>query len=212
MDDLKESLTRYLDELHDALLWKLDGLGEYDLRRPLTPTGTNLLGLVKHVAAVEAEYFGLVFDRPFPDPPAWLVAQEQPDNVDMWATAEESTASILDFFARVRAHGRQTIAALDLDTAGFVSWWGPGGRDVTLGRVLVHVLAEVARHAGHADIVRELIDSAAGLADGNDNLPDRDATWWGEYYERVQRAAEEAAGRPTSAPGSEIARRSGHDT
>src|SRR5690625_8104 len=131
MDDLKESLTQYLDEQHDALLWKLDGLGEYDLRRPLTPTGTNLLGLVKHVAAVEAEYFGLVFNRPFPDPPAWLVAEEQPDNVDMWATPAESTASILDFFARVRAHGAQTIAALDLDAPGFVSWWGEGGRPVT---------------------------------------------------------------------------------
>ncbi|WP_022918467.1 DinB family protein [Ruania albidiflava] len=197
MDDLKETLTRYLDELHDALLWKLDGLGEYDLRRPLTPTGTNLLGLVKHVAAVEAEYFGLVFDRPFPDPPAWLVAQEQPDNVDMWATAEESTASILDFFARVRAHGRQTIAALDLDAPGYVSWWGAEGQQVTLGRVLVHVVSEVARHAGHADIVRELIDSAAGLAERNSNLPSRDAAWWAEYYDRVQRAAERAAGRPT---------------
>ena len=200
MDDLKESLTRYLDEQHDALLWKLDGLGEYDLRRPPTPTGTNLLGLVKHVAAVEAEYFGLVFDRPFPDPPAWLVAEEQPDNVDMWATAEESTTDILDFFARVCSHGRQTIAALDLDAAGFVSWWGPGGREVTLGRVLVHVVSEVARHAGHADIVRELIDSAAGLADRNSNLPDRDATWWSEYYDRVQRAAEQAAAAPHPAP------------
>ena len=195
MDDLKEDLTRYLDELHDALLWKLDGLGEYDLRRPLTPTGTNLLGLVKHVAAVEAEYFGLVFNRPFPDPPAWLVAEEQPDNVDMWATPAESTASILDFFARVRAHGAQTIAALDLDAPGFVSWWGEGGRPVTLGRVLVHVVSEVARHTGHADIVRELIDSTAGLVDGNTNLPSRDAAWWSEYYDRVQRAAEEAAAR-----------------
>lgn len=194
MDDLKETLSRYLDSLHDALLWKLDGLGEYDLRRPLTPTGTNLLGLVKHVAAVEAEYFGLVFERPFPDPPAWLVAEEQPDNVDMWATAEESTASILDFFARVRSHGAETIAALDLDAPGFVSWWGPGGRAVTLGAVLVHVVSEVARHAGHADIVRELIDSAAGLAEANTNLPSQDATWWREYHDRVQRAAEQASG------------------
>lgn len=196
MDDLKESLTRYLDDLHETLLWKLDGLAEYDLRRPMTPTGTNLLGLVKHVAAVESEYFGLVFERPFPDPPAWLVAEEQPDNIDMWATPAESTDSIRDFFARVRAHGGQTIAALDLAAPGFVPWWGQDGQQVTLGQVLVHVVSEVARHTGHADIVRELIDSSAGLAEGHSNLPDRDAAWWSEYYQRVQRAAEEAAGRP----------------
>ena len=143
MDDLKENLSRYLDELHEALLWKLDGLAEYDLRRPLTPTGTNLLGLVKHVAAVEAEYFGLVFERPFPDPPTWLVAEEQPDNVDMWATAEESSESILDFFARVRAHGAATVASLDLDSTGLVPWWGQGGVRVTLGRILVHVVWQI---------------------------------------------------------------------
>ncbi|WP_147918085.1 DinB family protein [Ruania zhangjianzhongii] len=195
MDDLKAVLTQYLDEQHAALLWKVDGLGEYDLRRPLTPTGTNLLGLVKHVAAVEAEYFGLVFGRPFPDAPAWLLDEEPADNVDMWVTAEESTASILDLFARVREHGAETIAALDLDATGVVPWWGNGGVEVTLGRIVVHMLAEVARHAGHADIVRESIDAAAGLSDGNDNLPSQDAAWWREYYDRVQSAAREAARR-----------------
>lgn len=195
MDDLKAIMAQYLDEQHEALLWKVDGLGEYDLRRPLTPTGTNLLGLVKHVAAVEAEYFGLVFDRPFPDAPAWLLDEEPADNVDMWVTAEESTASVLDLFARVQAHGAATIAALDLDATGFVPWWGQSGVQVTLGRILVHVVAEVARHAGHADIVREQIDAAAGLSDGNDNLPSHDAAWWREYYDRVQSAAKEAARR-----------------
>lgn len=192
MDGLKATLTRYLDEQHEALLWKLEGLGEYDLRRPLTPTGTNLLGLLKHVAAVEAGYFGEVFDRPFPDTPEWA-AEDAPPNADMWATPEESTASILDLFARVRAHSSATIAALDLDSVGAVPWWG--GRPVTLGRILVHVTVEVARHAGHADIVREQIDAAAGLTDGNDNLPSHDAAWWREYYDRVQAAAEEAARR-----------------
>ena len=195
MDDLKATLTRYLDEQHAALQWKVDGLGEFDLRRPLTPTGTNLLGLVKHVAAVEAEYFGLVFDRPFPDAPAWLLDEDPPDNVDMWVTAEEFTASILDLFARVQTHGAATIAALDLDATGFVPWWGANGARVTLGRILVHVVAEIARHAGHADIVREQIDAAAGLSDGNENLPSQDAAWWREYYDRVQSAAKEAARR-----------------
>ena len=194
MDDLKATLTRYLDEQHEALLWKVDGLAEYDRRRPLTPTGTNLLGLVKHVAGIQGVYFGLVFDRPFPQTPAWMAVDAEP-NADMWVTAEESTASILDLFARVRAHSAATIAALDLDATGFVPWWGQGGARVTLGRILVHVVAEAARHAGHADIVREQIDAAAGLSDGNDNLPSHDAAWWREYYERVQAAAEDAARR-----------------
>lgn len=199
MDDLKATLTRYLDEQNDALLWKVDGLSEYDLRRPLTPTGTNLLGLLKHVAGVHGVYFGLVFGRPFPQTPAWMAADAEP-NADMWATVEESSASILDLSARVRAHTAETIAALDLDSTGLVPWWGDGGRSVTLGQILVHVAVEAARHAGHADILRETIDSAAGLSDGNDNLPSHHAAWWREHYDRVQRAAEGAAGRPGSYP------------
>src|SRR6266576_2193571 len=86
--DEKDDLQRYLKSARDALLWKLDGLSEYDVRRPLVPTGTNLLGLVKHVAYVTTGYFGLVFDRPFdePEPPF----DEANPNADMWATPDES--------------------------------------------------------------------------------------------------------------------------
>lgn len=64
----KDYLHKGLRRHRKALLWKLDGLSEYDTRRPLTATGTNLLGLVKHVATVEARYFGEVFDRPSRNP------------------------------------------------------------------------------------------------------------------------------------------------
>jgi hypothetical protein len=64
-DVAKAELRRYLQEGREAIVWKLSGLSEYDIRRPLTPTGTNLLGLVKHLAGVEADYFGVVFNRPF---------------------------------------------------------------------------------------------------------------------------------------------------
>src|SRR5256885_16145387 len=97
MTDAKADLLRYLQEGRDALLWKLDGLGEYDIRRPLTPTGTNLLGVVKHVASVEAEYFGLVFDRPFPEPLPWF-AEDAEANADMWATADESREQITGLY------------------------------------------------------------------------------------------------------------------
>ena len=62
--DAKADLLDYLQGARETLLWKLDGLGEYDIRRPLTPTGTNLLGLVKHQAGGELIYFGDVFGRP----------------------------------------------------------------------------------------------------------------------------------------------------
>ncbi|KAE8763104.1 DinB family protein [Georgenia thermotolerans] len=192
METLKDDLGRYLDGLNDALLWKLDGLGEYDLRRPLTPTGTNLLGLVKHVAGVEAGYLGEVFDRPFPERYPWM-EDDAEDNADMWATAEESAEWITDLFGRVRAHCSATIAALDLDAEGYVPWWGEQNRHVTLGRILVHVTTEVARHAGHADIVREKIDGASGLRPSAMNLPTGDGEWWGRYTDRLERVAREVA-------------------
>ena len=71
-DESKATLKQYLQRSRDALLWKLDGISEYDVRRPLVPTGTNLLGLVKHVAGVESGYFGATFGRPFPEPLPWI--------------------------------------------------------------------------------------------------------------------------------------------
>jgi uncharacterized damage-inducible protein DinB len=188
----KDDLQRYLQAGRDALVWKLEGLSEYDARRPLVPTGTNLLGLVKHVAAVEAGYLGATFGRPFPEPIPWGDDDAEP-NADMWATPGESREGIVDLYRRVWTHSDATIAALDLDTHGRVPWWPPEHATVTLQRVLIHMIAETERHAGHADIVRELIDGAAGLQPGNDNLAPGDAAWWQDHRRRVQEAAEQAA-------------------
>jgi uncharacterized damage-inducible protein DinB len=190
--DPKADLHRYLQSAREALLWKLEGLSEYDVRRPVVPTGTNLLGLVKHVASVEAGYFGSTFGRPFGEPLPWLDDGAEP-NADMWATAEESREQIVDLYHRVWAHSDATIDALALDAIGHVPWWPKDRSEVTLHRILVHMVAETGRHAGHADIVRELIDGAAGLRDGNDNLPPVDKTWWENYRNRLERAAQKAA-------------------
>ena len=88
-------LPEYLQEGRDALLWKLDGLGEYDVRRPLVPTGTNLLGLVKHVSGVEAGYLGATFGRPFGEPLPWMTDDAEP-NADMWATPDETRSEVAD--------------------------------------------------------------------------------------------------------------------
>ena len=190
--DPKSELRRYLQIAREALLWKLDGLAEYDIRRPMVPTGTNLLGLVKHVASVEAGYFGATFGRPFPEPLPWLDDDAEP-NADMWATAEESREQVVGLYHRVWAHSDATIEALGLDALGHVPWWPPDVSEVTLHRILVHMIAETDRHAGHADIVRELIDGTVGLRPDNDNLPPADQAWWQSYRSRLEEVAQQAA-------------------
>jgi uncharacterized damage-inducible protein DinB len=189
--DPKADLQRYLQEAREALVWKLNGLSEYDVRRPLTPTGTNLLGIVKHVASVELEYFGRVFGRPTGESLPWLADDAEP-NADMWATADESRADIVGLYHRSWQRADETIAALPLDAPGRVPWWDGSG-EVTLHRILVHMIAETSRHAGHADVVRELIDGVAGMRTAGDNMPAGDQAWWQDYRDRVAEAAAAAA-------------------
>ncbi|HEX5402227.1 MAG TPA: DinB family protein [Pseudonocardiaceae bacterium] len=157
----KEYLHSDLRWIREALVWKLDGLSEYDIRRPLTASGTNLLGLVKHLSTTEAWYFGDVFGRPCPEPvPQWddMAARGS----DMWVTEHETRAEIVDRYRRVWAHSDMTIDTLPIDAPGHVPWWPRP--DVKLFNVLVHVLTETNRHAGHADILREQLDGVTGVA------------------------------------------------
>jgi hypothetical protein len=190
MNDPKAELHVYLQGARDALVWKLDGLSEYDIRRPMTPTGTNLLGLVKHCAGVELGYFGFVFGRPADEPTPWIEDAEA--NADMWATVDESRDDIVSLYRRAWVRADATIAELPLDATGEVPWWPEERRYPTLHRVIIHVTADVQRHAGHADIARELIDGATGMLPYARNLPDLDAAWWSTYREKLERAAREA--------------------
>jgi uncharacterized damage-inducible protein DinB len=187
---MKADLHRYLNLIREAVLWKLDGLSEYDVRRPMTPTGTNLLGLVKHLASVEIGYFGITFGRPFDEELSWLDYADP--SADMWATADESREWIIDLYRRAATHADATITALELDSAGTVPWWPPERREVTLHQVLVHVVAETNRHAGHIDIVRELIDGFVGLRQENDNMATES---WADYHAKLERTAREAMAR-----------------
>jgi hypothetical protein len=193
--DAKADLRRYLQDGREALLWKLDGLSEYDIRRPLVPTGTNLLGLVKHQAGVELGYFGDTFGRPSPELPPW---DESDPNGDMFAQPDESRELITGRYRRAWAHADATISELPLDAIGHVPWWPSERNEVTLHHILVRVTADTGRHAGHADIIRELIDGAAGLMARNSSLPPGDEAWWSGHRDRVERAAREAA-RPQQA-------------
>lgn len=193
--DPKTDLRMYLQGARGALLWKLEGLSEYDIRRPLTPTGTNLLGLVKHATGVELGYLGDTFGRPSGEPRSWFGEGADP-NADMWATAEESREHIVEHYRRAWAHSDATIDALALDATGRVPWWPSDGNEVTLHHALVRVTADTQRHAGHADIVRELIDGAVGTNEGNASMAPGDAAWWEDYRSRLERVAEQASRMP----------------
>ena len=196
-NDPKDTLHRYLRTAREAVLWKLEGLEEYDVRRPLVRTGTNLLGLVKHLASVELGYFGDTFGRPAGiDLPWW--SDDAVPNSDLWATPEETREQVVDLYHRAWEHADETIRTLDLEARGHVPWWPEGRNEVTLHRVLVHVGTETHRHAGHADIVRELIDGSVGLRPGNDNVwAGKDEGYWDAHREWVEAAAREAAQRVT---------------
>jgi uncharacterized damage-inducible protein DinB len=155
----KESLKVALDRHRDAVLWKVAGLDDEQLRRPMTPSGTNLLGLVKHLAAVEYGWFCEPFGRPTEPLP---FDEDDPD-ADLRVAAGETTADVLAFYERARAAADQAIDDLDLDDTG-TAWFGD---TVSMRWVLLHMVEETARHAGHVDIVRELIDGVTG-----DHRPD----------------------------------------
>ncbi|TCK20015.1 DinB family protein [Pseudonocardia endophytica] len=188
----KDDLHRYLQQARDVMLWKLDGLDEYDVRRPLTPTGTNLLGLIKHLASVELGYFGPTFGRPSDEPLPWFDDGAEPE-ADMWATADETREQIVGFYRRVWVHSDETIASRDLDAVGHVAHWPPERAEVTLHRILIHMIAETHRHAGHADIVRELIDGAVGHRIGVDNMGDLDDDGRAALHARIEQVARDAA-------------------
>jgi hypothetical protein len=189
--DPKTDLHRYLQAARDAVLWTLEGLSEYDVRRPLVPTGTNLLGLVKHLVGMEIGYLGMTFDRPFPDQPSWFDHMDEP-NIDMWATEAESRDYIVDLYHRACAHSDATIEALPLDATGRVPWWPDDLNPVTLHEICVRVISETSRHAGHGDIVRELIDGSAGSRAEKSNMPAEDAAWWAQYRDKLERVARAA--------------------
>ncbi len=189
--DMKATQLRYLQALRDVVVWKLEDVSERDLRMPMTPSGTNLLGLVKHLAGLEAEYFGACLGRPWPDPlPSW--AEDAEPDADMWATADESPGQIVDLYRRVRAWADQNIADLPLDAPARVPWWQPP--ETTLHRLLVHMTVETARHAGHLDILRETLDGRRGLLEAATNLPDVDDAWRAAYVARLRGLAERAPG------------------
>jgi Protein of unknown function (DUF664) len=194
-DFAKAHLHDHLRWVRESLVWKLDGLSEYDIRRPLTATGTSLLGLVKHAAIWESRYFGLVFTRPFPESlPRW--DDEAAKGTDFWAAEHETRDEIVGLYRRVWEHTDATINTLAIDALGYVPWWR---EEVKLFNIMVHILSDTTRHAGHADILRERLDGAIGMnARAASSIDDDGARWKARRatIEQAARAADPASALP----------------
>jgi hypothetical protein len=191
---LSDDLRGYLQESREAVVGSLDGLSEYDVRRPLVPSGTNLLGLVKHLTGIELGYLGACVGRPSPVTLPWEDDGSVWESADMWATADQSREYLLGLYRRAWRHSDESLDSIPLEAPASVAWWSEGQRATTFGHLVARVLAETAQHAGHCDIVRELIDGRAG----RDSSGIGDEQWWESYVARVQAAAdahrEDAAG------------------
>lgn len=169
------------------MLAALDGLGDHDIRRPMTPSGTNLLGLVKHLTGNEAAYLGACLGRPAPFRLPWVDDGSIWDSADMWATSDQSRDYIVGLYRAAWAHSDAAIEELPLDSPATVSWWPEARRATTFGHLLIRMVAETAQHAGHADILRETINGRGG-SDADDL---GDAQWWAAYVTRIRAAADE---------------------
>jgi hypothetical protein len=190
-DFAKQYLHDELKFIRAVMLSKLEGLSEYDVRRPLTTTGTNLLGLVKHLSVWEARYFGEVFERPQPWPlPRWD-SDAALNGDDMWASEHEMREEVVGRYREVWEFTDATVAALPLDAPGRVPWWP--SPDVKLFNVVVHILTETTRHAGHADVLREQLDGLVGTGPDGRVLHGRDAAYWTDRCARIESAAQAAS-------------------
>ena len=190
LGDPKAALHHYLRATRDNLIWKLEGLSEREARLPRTATGNNLLGVVKHCLNVETGYFGPTFGREFSTPEELVPMQafEEDPQADWYAREGETKDGLIDLYRRVGVFADQTIEQLPLDASGWVPWWRPGEQDVTLHRIIIHVTCDLARHAGHADIMREQHDRAIGLRRENPGVPhDYD---WPAYVTKLTKLAD----------------------
>jgi Protein of unknown function (DUF664) len=185
MEELASYLHRYLQQGREAVLRGLDGLSEYDSRRPLTPSGSNILGLVKHLTGVECSSLGDSVGRPSPVHLPWVDDGSIWDGADMWTTADQSREYIVALYRQAWKHSDESVEALSLEAPANVAWWPEERRSTTFGHLLVRVVAETAQHAGHIEIMREGIDGRAGPEHDDIGGPEV----WAAYVAQIQEAA-----------------------
>lgn len=148
-----EMTGAFLDFLRATLLWKIDGLSDDEVRRPMVPSGTSLLGILKHSTYVERWWFSRVFAGHDVE----MIWTDTDPDADWRIEPTETTAEIIANYEAEIARSRAIIAGAAWDDVAKASRQGH-----TLGWIMSHMIEEVARHVGQADIMRELIDGKTG--------------------------------------------------
>lgn len=154
--DERRALSASLDYHRATILMKLDGLDEEQVRRPMVPTGLTLLGIVKHLEAVEHGWFQVRFAG---SSETYLYSTPDDLDADFRIEEDETTQEIVDRYVEACDQSRSIVAgASSLDEL----FEAPRRGDCDLRWLLLHMIEETARHNGHADILRELIDGVTG--------------------------------------------------
>ncbi|MFB4424140.1 DinB family protein [Streptomyces sp. QL37] len=160
LTDPRELLLAYLDFYRAALLRKLDGMSEEDLRNSRLPSGWTPLALLKHLAFVERRWLRWGFTAEQVDSP-W--GDEDPDTGKWRVGAEESAQEIRTLFLDECARSREIVAGAGLmQPARGGGRFNPPDHRPALIWILFHLLQEYARHVGQLDVVRELADGVTG--------------------------------------------------
>jgi uncharacterized damage-inducible protein DinB len=149
-------LTEFLDYQRAVVLRKVAGLDDEQLRRPMTASGLTMLGFVKHIAYVERWWFRVVFAGEPVEVP-WT--DDDPD-ADWRVEPDDTTDAIVALYLEEIERSRAIASRAELDEIAR----NPRVQDddVTMRWILLHMIEEIARHLGHADIMREALDGATG--------------------------------------------------
>lgn len=185
----KARLRRYLDSARDAVLWKAEGLTESQLRRPVVSSGTNILGVINHLAFTEFGYFSYCLNRPVNNERVLMMFKSEDPMIDFVVEPEVTSTQIISLYRQAIEASNAAFNQLPLDAAANVPWWGANA-ETTLEHLMLHMCTETARHAGHLDLVREILDGSRGTSRDNDNLPEYSPEQWTKHYERLKNIAD----------------------
>ena len=193
-DPSAQRLRAYLNEARSTVLWKCETLSEELARRPMTPTGTHMLGIVHHLAVTEYGYFGECLGLIPNDDHVLQLLQSEDSQIDFLPPADYSVQDVLELYRKSVAFAEAALDNLELASPAVIPWWSIH-RHSTVEHLIVHMIAETSRHAGQLDIVRELLDGQVGLREQALNLPSYSSAQWQEQYSHLQQLSQEVVQR-----------------
>jgi uncharacterized damage-inducible protein DinB len=154
----REALGNSLDDQREALIRKIEGLDDATAREAPTASSLSLLGLIKHVAIWERRWFQVIAaGRKFPD--RWPRTPEEAEQTDLRVDENDTVEHWVAHYREQIEESRAIVASMDLDTPCA----RPDLIECNVRYVLLHMIEETARHAGHADIIRETLDGSRGV-------------------------------------------------